>query len=63
MCIPDDFKDLSILAGTKGELNVKGRVWDFKSVSGDILVGVAREFKYEIDAVTHSGRIQTHNEA
>jgi DUF4097 and DUF4098 domain-containing protein YvlB len=48
-----------------GELNVKGGVygdWDLKSVSGDIRIQVAREFKYEIDAVTHSGRIQNHND-
>lgn len=48
-----------------GELDVKGGVygdWDLKSSSGNIRIGVAQEFKYEIDAITHSGQLLVHND-
>lgn len=48
-----------------GELDAKGGVygdWDLKSLSGNIRVAVNREFKYEIDASTHSGELLLHNE-
>jgi hypothetical protein len=48
-----------------GELDVKGAAygdWDLRSMSGNIRVGVAKEFKYEIDAATSTGQIIMHNE-
>lgn len=48
-----------------GELDVKGGVygdWDLKSSSGNIRIGVAQEFKYEIDAMTHSGQLLVRND-
>lgn len=48
-----------------GELDVKGGVygdWELKSASGNIRILVSKEFKYDIDASTHSGQLAVHNE-
>jgi putative adhesin len=48
-----------------GELHVAGAVydtWELKSASGNIMIGVTAESKFDIDAVTSSGRLSVDND-